>query len=228
MSLSSEKEPRSWHNRFRIRVGTWVLGFVLSNLLTAAIAFIFGVFGGAYLEVFFTNAQGARFGYLDATLDFTHPRTFRAYYGNYINSTKKTEIIDALFTLREGSRTGKFTGKKVREFDKRTYTLSGFANGVDIVFTQRGDNDAHGEAILFLKIGTDTDDKHPVFYGYQVTEDIDPATSQITQKKCPLLMIEEDTFQTMYKTMDRVRGRYHFLDASCEDFAIPGPFVRPK
>jgi hypothetical protein len=228
MSSSSEKDPRAWHNRFRFRIGTWVLGFVLSNLLTAVIAFILGAFGGAYLEILFTNAQGARFGILDATLDFTHPRTFRAYYGNYNNGTKKTEIIDALFTLREGSRTGKFTGKKIREFDNHTYTLSGFTNGVDIVLTQRGDSDAHGEAILLLKIGEDRDDKHAVFYGYEVTEDTDPATSQITVKKCPLLMIEEETFQAMYKTADRVRSRYHFLDANCEDFAIPGPFVRPK
>jgi hypothetical protein len=228
MSSSSQQQPRAWRDRLNIRVGTWVLGFLLSNLLTAVLAFVFGVFGGAYLEVFFTNAQSTRLGYVDATLDFTHPRTFRAYYGTYNNSTKETEIVDALFSLREGSRTGKFTGKKTREFDKHTYTLSGFTNGVDIVFTQHGDDDAHGEATLFLKIGTDFENKHSVFYGYEVMEDLDPATSQITLKKCPLLMIEEGTFQTKYETMDRVRSRYHFLEAGCEDFAIPGPFLRPK
>src|SRR6185437_14939213 len=152
------------------------------------------------------------------------------YYGNYHNETGKTEIVDALFTLREGSRTGKFTGKKTRAFDNHTYTLSGFTNGVDIVLTQHGDDDAHGEAILLLKIGNDYDDKHQVFYGYEITEDVDPnlSSSQITLKQCPLLMIDEATFQRIYKTMDRVRSRYHFLDANCVDFAVPGPFAGPK
>lgn len=224
------ERPRTWRDRLSIRIGTWVLGFLLSNLLTAILAFGLGVFGGAYLEVFFTDARGARFGYMDATLDFTHQRSFRGYYGNYHNDTGKTEIIDALFVLREGSRTGKFTGKKTRESDQHTYTVGGFSNGVDIVLTQRGDDDAHGEAILLLKIGYDNDNKHQVFYGYEITEDVDPglASSQITLKKCPLLMMDEDTFQKNYKTMDSVRSRYHFLDAKCADFGIPGPFSPPK
>jgi len=228
--LEPSKKLRTWHDWLSVRIGKWVLGFLLSNLLTAMVAFGLGLFGGAYLEVFFTDGWGARFGYMDATLDFTHQRSLRGFYGNYHNDTGKTEIIDALFVLREGSRTGKFSGKKTRELDNHTYTLSGFTNDVDIVLTQRGDNEAHGEAILFLKIGDDNDNKHQVFYGYQVTEDVDPSlgSSQIALKKCPLLMIDEDTFQKTYTTMDSVRSRYHSLDAKCTDFAIPGPFSPPK
>lgn len=216
---------QAMRKRLSMKVGTLVLGFVVSNLVTALAAFLLGFFGGAYLEVFFRDPQGTQLGYVDATFDFTKQRTFRAYYGNYHGDTGKTEIVDALLMLREGSRTGKFTGTKIRAYDNHPYTLSGFTNGVDIVLSQRGDDDAHGEAILLLKIALDNEDKHEVYYGYEITEDVEPNSSQITLKKCPLLMIEESTFQATYKTMDRVRSRYPFLDAGCADFAIPLPFA---
>ena len=206
-------------------MGKFVLGYFFSNVLTVIGLLVIGVFGGAYLELFFKESKSGSWGSyapIDATIDFTTPRTFRAYYGSYNHGTTKTDIVDAIISLREGSRTGKLTGTKTRLTDNGTARITGFINGRNIVLTQRGDSDRHGAGVIFLQIVRDPDN-HDLFFGYQISEDQKEGSQALFIKKCPILLIEEAVFNKNYKGMDKIRARYRFLGSSCADFDFPEP-----
>ncbi len=197
----------------------------------AILAVIAGGIGGflshAYFEIWFDPVDGVRATDFStwskiadgfrANFDMTKPQSYRAYYGENVGAGK-TEISSADIVLRNFQLSGKIVGlkKKMMKSSDAVWSLSGYSNSERMVLIQRGPLGGIGS--LFVE-RTQDHDNNVYYFGYFLTEDYEPGSSQKQITQCPFVMMEQAVAVQKYPTADEARNKIETLNGKCGVYA---------